>query len=62
MTEGMKWPEKIPDDGKMDSFARELLNNITQGTGPTEDLDFKGARIRNRKFIKAILKSKFVEL
>ena len=57
-----KWPEAIPEGTGLDPWVREVINNITQGTGPTEDLDFKVARAKYRVKVKATLKAKFLAL
>ena len=57
------WPAAIPEEGTgLDPWVREVINNITQGTGPTEDLDFKVARAKYRVKVKATLKAKFLAL
>ena len=40
----------------------ELINNVTQGTGETGDLDFKATRAKYRVMMKAKLKVKFAAL
>ncbi len=56
------WPAAIPEGTGLDPWVREVINNITQGTGPTEDLDFKVARAKYRVKVKATLKAKFLAL
>jgi hypothetical protein len=56
------WPARIGTESGLDPWVREVINNITQGTGPTEDLDFAAARARNRVSVKAGLKAKFAAL
>ena len=46
----------------MGEWERTLVNSITQGTGPTEALDFKAVRAKYRKSFKATLKAKFTAL
>ena len=56
------WPAAIPEGTGLDPWVREVINNITQGTGPTEDLDFEVARAKYRVKVKATLKAKFLAL
>jgi len=46
----------------MTAWEIEYINNITQGTGNTDDLDFRASRAKYRVLMKAKLSVKFAAL
>ncbi len=48
--------------GEWERTLVNRVNSVTQGTGPTEELDFKAVRAKYRKSFKATLKAKFTAL